>query len=254
MSLNLQASVVDVNRQQWTATATLLVHPASLYVGLKAEKPFIQPGASFEIDAIVTDIDGELVAGQDMALALSRLEWGTDDSGRWGMQVTDRQDCALTSAQEAARCRLSPDKSGQYEIVARVVDAEGRPNESTLRLWVAGSEQPPDRSVGQDQITLVPNASAFSDGDVAEIFVQAPFSPAEGLLTYRRSGLLHTERFRMEGATTVLKVPITEAHVPNLHVQVDLVGKKSRTTDKGKPAEGVAARPAGAVRHVAALH
>jgi len=244
MTLNLQASVIDVNRQQWTATTSMLVHPSALYIGLKAEKQFIQPGAKFEIDAIVSDIDGEIVPGQDMDLKLHRLEWGTDDDGVWGMQITDEQTCALTSLQAAARCSLGPDKSGQYEIIARVIDSEGRANESTLRLWVAGSKQPPNRGVGQDQVTLIPSGKEFSDGDVAEIFVQAPFAPAEGMLTYRRSGILHSERFRMDGATTTLQIPIREAHVPNLYVQVDLVGKKERTTDEGEPVEGIPPRPA----------
>ncbi len=244
MTLNLQASVVDVNRQQWTSMTSMLVHPSALYIGLKAHKQFIQPGGTFEIDAIVSDIDGEIVAGQAMELELSRLEWGTDDNGVWGMQVTDKQPCSLTSKQDAARCSLSPDKAGQYEMLARVVDSEGRPNESTLRLWVAGSKQPPNRGVGQDQVTLVPSGKEFSDGDVAEIFVQAPFAPAEGVLSYRRSGLLHSERFKMQGATTTLKIPIAESHVPNLYVQVDLVGKKQRTTDEGDAAEDVPERPA----------
>src|SRR5947209_8182935 len=41
-NLNLQASVTDVNRQQWTATTNMLVHPADLYVGLKSDRTFVQ--------------------------------------------------------------------------------------------------------------------------------------------------------------------------------------------------------------------
>ena len=244
MTVNLQATVFDVNRQAWTANTTMLVHPSSLYIGLKAEKQFVQPDGEFEIDAIVSDIDGEIVAGQDMELELTRLEWGTDDNGKWAMKVTDRQACPLVSQQEAARCTLAPKKSGQYEMTARVVDSEGRPNHTTLRLWVAGGDEPKHRGVGKDEVTLIPNGREFFDGDVAEIFVQAPFAPAEGLLTYRRSGILHSKRFRMEEATTTLRVPISDTHVPNLYVQVDLVGKRERKTDAGEAAGNVAARPA----------
>src|SRR5262249_3383186 len=36
--------VMDVNRQAWSATANLLVHPSSLYVGIKLDRPFVEQG------------------------------------------------------------------------------------------------------------------------------------------------------------------------------------------------------------------
>ncbi|MDB4996004.1 MAG: hypothetical protein JWM74_3436, partial [Myxococcaceae bacterium] len=53
MDLALQASVTDVNRQAWTAQASVLVHPASEYVGLKQQKSFVRAGESIQVDAIV---------------------------------------------------------------------------------------------------------------------------------------------------------------------------------------------------------
>ncbi len=79
---------------------------------------------------------------------------------------------------------------------------------------------------------------------MAQILVQSPFSPAEGLLTVSRSGILYTERFRIEDGTATLNVPIEDKHIPNLHVQVDLVGSAPRTDDQGEPVEGVPPRPA----------
>ena len=35
---------MDVNRQAWTATTSLLVHAADRYVGLRSERPFVQQG------------------------------------------------------------------------------------------------------------------------------------------------------------------------------------------------------------------
>ena len=48
----------------------------------------------------------------------------------------------------------------------------------------------------------------------------------------------------MKGPTTTLEVPITEAHVPNLYVQVDLVGSAPRVDDDGKPDDKLPRRPA----------
>ena len=74
--------------------------------------------------------------------------------------------------------------------------------------------------------------------------MQSPFLPAEGLLTVSRNGILYTERFLIEEGSITLKIPIEEKHIPNLNLQVDLVGSAPRTDDQGKPLDGVPNRPA----------
>ncbi|HWU87497.1 MAG TPA: Ig-like domain-containing protein, partial [Kofleriaceae bacterium] len=44
MSVTASASVTDVNRQTWSASSALLVHPSERYVGLKTKKPFVEKG------------------------------------------------------------------------------------------------------------------------------------------------------------------------------------------------------------------
>ena len=39
-SIVADATVMDVNRQAWKASARLLVHPARYYVGLRSERAF----------------------------------------------------------------------------------------------------------------------------------------------------------------------------------------------------------------------
>jgi uncharacterized protein YfaS (alpha-2-macroglobulin family) len=117
-------------------------------------------------------------------------------------------------------------------------------NQSTFTRWVSGGERPPTRNVEQEQLTLIPDKQLYAPGDTAEILVQAPFSPAEGLLTVIRSGILYTERFQITEGATVLRIPIEDAHLPNLGIQVDLTGSAPRTDDAGQPLAGVPNRPA----------
>jgi uncharacterized protein YfaS (alpha-2-macroglobulin family) len=133
---------------------------------------------------------------------------------------------------------------GRYQITAAVTDEMGRGNQSQFTRWVTGSQQPPARKVEKEIANLIPDKETYQPGDVAEILVQSPFSPAEGLLTVSRSGILYTERFTIEDGTTVLKIPIDEAHIPNLNVQVDLVGSAPRSDDLGEVIEDAPPRPA----------
>src|SRR5215210_5169882 len=63
-------------------------------------------------------------------------------------------------------------------------------------------------------------------------------------MTLRRSGLVRTERFRMNEPSHTLRVPVEEGFTPNVHVQVDLVGASVRTDDKGEADEKLPKRPA----------
>ncbi|HEY7514487.1 MAG TPA: MG2 domain-containing protein, partial [Vicinamibacteria bacterium] len=228
-----QASVTDVNRQAWTASASLLVHPAALYVGLRSERLFVERGQPLRVDAIVTDLDGRAVPGRKVSVVAERLDW-EQEAGEWKEKAVDPQTCPLVSSEEAVRCTFKTPEGGSYRITASVNDDDQRPNETKLRLWVAGGRAAPRRSLEQEPVTLVPDKKEYRPGETARVLVLAPFAPAEGLLTLRRSGLLRQERFTMRGSSHAIEVKVEEAHVPNVHVQVDLVGSAPRTDEAGE--------------------
>lgn len=242
-TVRAEATVMDVNRQAWTAAATLLVHPASLYVGLKSERLFVQRGEPLRVHAIVTDLDGKAVPGRPVSLRAERLEW-TRTGDEWKEAPADGQDCALVSSADAAECRFHTKEGGPYRVTASVTDREGRRNESRLRLWVAGGTMPPTHEVEQEKVTLVPDKKEYAGGETAEILVLAPFAPAEGVMSLRRGGILRAERFTLAGPSHTLRVRIEEAWTPNVHVQVDLVGAAPRTTDGGETGGALPDRPA----------
>ena len=226
-SLTAEGTVTDVNRQAWTASASLVVHPAALYVGLRSPRLFVQQGEPLVVEAVVTDIDGRRVAGRPVELRAERLEWEQVE-GEYKEVAAAREDCPLTSAADPLACRFATREGGSYRVTARVLDAQGRPNETVLQLWVAGGQQPQRRNVEREEVQLIPSKKEYRPGETAEILVLAPFAPAEGLLTLRREGLLRSERFTMTGSSHTLRLPIEDGWTPNVHVQVDLAGAAER--------------------------
>src|SRR6185436_3486328 len=75
MHLAFEASVTDVNRQAWTAHAGIVVHPASVYVGVRQERRFVKAGEPLALDAIVTDLDGAAVPGRTVTVKSARIDW-----------------------------------------------------------------------------------------------------------------------------------------------------------------------------------
>jgi uncharacterized protein YfaS (alpha-2-macroglobulin family) len=242
-SVTASARVQDVNRQTIEAEAPLLVHPADVYVGLKSTRNFVQQGESFDIAAIVTDLDGKAIAGRDVQLRLVRLEW-IHEKGEWKQEERDPQEQTLKSGTDAVNARFPTTAGGMYRLTAQVRDERERLNETELSLWVAGGKQPANREVTQEKLELIPDRRNYAANEVAEILVQSPFAPAEGVMTIRRSGVLRTERFTMNESSYTLRVSIAEAMTPNIEVQVDLVGAAVRTDDEGKPLSSLPPRPA----------
>jgi uncharacterized protein YfaS (alpha-2-macroglobulin family) len=241
-AVHAEATVTDVNRQAWTSGVDLLVHPASLYVGMKSERLFVQQGEALNVDAIVADIDGKLVTGREVLLRAERLAW-EQVGDEWKEVPKDPQDCRKSSAATPQRCSFTPKEGGTYRVTATVKDEQGRSNESQLTLWIAGGDQPPVRNVEQEQVQLIPDKKDYAGGDAAKLLVIAPFAPAEGVLSLRREGLISTRRFTMKTTSTTLEVPIEAAFAPGVQVQVDLVGSAPRLSD-GQPDPKLPRRPA----------
>lgn len=250
-SVRAAASVQDVNRQTWSSTATLLVHPADLYVGIKTPRTFVQKGEKIFVDSIVTDIEGKLIGGRDVEIKAVLKDWQFD-KGAWKEVTVDEQTCSVKSPAQSsasagivgAKCEFVAKQGGRYTIKATVMDDRERFNESELTIWVPGGKQPPKRNVEQEEVQIIPSKKDHEPGEVAELLIVSPFTPAEGVLTLRRDGILKTERFTMKESSMTLKIPVEEKYLPNLYAQVDIVGAAPRQNDKGEVETKLAPRPA----------
>ena len=242
-NVTAQVSVQDVNRQTFASSTSLLVHPSDLYVGIRSPRTFVQKGENIEIESIVSDIDGKLIANRDVEIKAVLKDWSYD-KGAWKEITVDEQTCSVKSADKGVTCKFVAKQGGRYTITASVMDDRERFNESELTIWIPGGKTVPQRNVEQQEAQIIPNKKEYAPNDAAEILVIAPFENAEGVLTLRREGLVKTERFTIKGNSIVLKIPLEEKYLPNITAQVDLVGATTRTNDKGEIETKLAKRPA----------
>lgn len=223
-TVTAEATVTDVNRQTWSASTSLLVHPADVYVGLRTRRVWLQAGDSIDLDLVAVDLDGKPVAGRTIRVSAVRRGW-RQVQGEWKEVAEDSASCLRESAPQPVRCVFRAAESGQYQVTATVQDARGRTSTSMLTVWVSGGRgfaMAPDD--GESGAELIPDRRTYAVGDTARLLLRTRFTPARGLLTVRREGLVRSEEFAVSGPLTTLAVPIGEADVPNVVVQVDLVG------------------------------
>ena len=249
MGLDMVANVEDVNRQQWAGRASMLVHPSDQYVGIKLAKNFVRAGEKIDLDLVVSDVAGKLVGDRAVVVKAARLDW-VQKGEEYEEQEVDVDTCqAKSSASDASavHCSLKTTEGGQWRVWAVVTDEHGRKNQTATRLYVLGNQSPKDRKLDRGTANLVPDKKEYKPGDTAELLVVSPFWPAEGLLTMRRQGIVHVERFSMQNASTAIKVKLEDALVPNVEVAVSLVGADVRTNSSGDPDPKLPKRPAFAV-------
>ncbi|MBD3336661.1 MAG: hypothetical protein GF355_14205 [Candidatus Eisenbacteria bacterium] len=242
MSVTAVASVQDVNRQTWSASAVLLVHPAELYVGLRSARYFTAAGDSVKLDVIVTDLDGAAVAGRQVRLTAESVDEERED-GQWTAEVGSRIAHRLVSTGEPVTWSFLPDTGGRWRIRAEVRDDHNRPNRTEVTHWVCGVERPPSRRIRPDALTLIPDRATWAAGDTARILVQPPFSPAQALVTLRRDGVFETRCLLITEPSHTVEVPIIEGHTPGLNLDVDLVGAAARLKESGEPDRELPGRP-----------
>ena len=232
-SVSIRAAISDVNRQAWAGEKTLLVHPGDLYVGIRSEQGFGAVDEPIVVSGIVVDIDGQVIAGRTVTATMARLTWKRTGSN-WNEVETNPIPCQAKSDSDGRlACRYTPPEGGRYRLTAQVRDDRGRPNVTSRTFWVFGRQGAPDRGLDADRVTLVPDKAKYNPGDSARILVQAPFANAEGLLTVEREGIAFTQRFRIDGVSHVLQVPIEARYLPSVSVSVELVGQAPRDGASG---------------------
>jgi uncharacterized protein YfaS (alpha-2-macroglobulin family) len=242
-TIEAEARVQDVNRQTFAGSTTLLVHPSELYVGLRTPKTFVGKGEQFKVETITTDIDGKAVADAPVSILAELKDW-QQIKGEWQEVTVDTQTCRIKSASAIVSCDFNAKQGGVFTIKASVLDRKERRNESELNVWVAGGNIEPSLDVEKESVELIPDKKDYAPNDTAEILVNTPFFPAEGVLTLRRNGIVKTERFTMNESSTVLRIPIEERFLPNVHVQIDLFGAEKRIIFEDETDAKLPKRPA----------
>ena len=241
--VSANASVTDVNRQSFASNLELLVHPSTLYVGIRSTRQFVREGEPIDVEAIVTDIDGKPVPGRSFTITAARVE-SKFVNGTWVDTDVDPKHCVVTSSSKPVSCAIKAGVGGQYKITAVVADDAGGRNRSEFTRWVSGAETVPTRDVQQESATVVPNQEHYRPGDTAQLLVVAPFAKANGLLTVSANGTMRTQHFVLEHGSAVVNVPIADTDTHGLTVQVDLAGQAPRLRDDGTKDPTLPPRPA----------
>lgn len=224
-----EAEVTDASRQAVAGRASVVAHPAAVYVGLRPERAFPSSREPIVVGVVVVGVDGSPRPGRSVTLRAlerrGRLVSRRDPGGAWSFEWEhdDREigACELTSGEGAGRCRFGPQPPGRYVLEARARDAEGREAVTSTPVYVHGGGWVP---FGDDtqRAELVADRPQYAPGDTARVLVRLPFAGGRGLVSVERAGALQTRPVDLDGSLHVLEVPIEAGHTPAVHVRVSV--------------------------------
>ena len=240
LAVQASARILDVDRQAVSASTSLLLHPADVYVGVRLDRPFVAAGKPVVVELAAAALDGAAMEGRPISLTAIRTRWKQQRDGSWGEDEVERHACDVTSDLEPVTCRFRPEEGGRFHLTARITDAAGRANRTTTTVWVSGGTPEAPRNVSRQEVTLVPDKATYAPGEVAEVLIQTPFAPADVVVLWNRSGRTHEETLHLEDGSGTARIPIEQAWTPGITLQVEAVGSGPRLDEQGAPTEVLA--------------
>ena len=213
-----EATMFDVNRQQWSTSTAYAVHPAETYVGLKVE-PALHESEPVKVKMLAADIDGNLNAGRPIDLRL--LHQGEHG----GIEEVFKKE--FVSASEPLELKFQLKDASEYELVAVVTDRSGRKCQTTNTLGRQRVDKNEPRQNWLQRLTLTPDKTIYQPGDVAVVKLDSEVFPAHGIALISRHGVITSMPLEMAAPTQKLELPISADDYPNLTVEVLLDGKQS---------------------------
>jgi uncharacterized protein YfaS (alpha-2-macroglobulin family) len=238
----IEVSVVDLNGQQVSDRTASIVHKGEFYTGVAPRGYLTRVGEEQDVDLLTVDWDGEPVAGAPLTVTFMEHHWfsvreqSEDGNFYWTWTAQDvpvltttvtTDDTGLTVA------AFAPNKAGSYRVRTIGRDEHGNEIRSSAYFWVwGGDEYARWRRESNNRIELIADKEEYQVGEVAEILVASPYTgTVQALVTLERGNVMEAEVRELESNSEVLRVPITEDHVPNVFLSLVVVQGSGQAPD-----------------------
>ena len=238
----IEASVTDLNAQVVSNRTAAIVHRGEFYIGVAPRGNLTQVGEEKPIDLLAVDWDGEPVEGVELTVTLMEHRWynvrrqAEDGRYYWDWTVEDvpvETTTVTTNAEGKAEAGFIPPKAGSYRVRATGRDSQENEIRSSGYFWAWGGQGYTSwRQENNNRIDLIADQQEYEIGDVAEILIPSPYTgTVQALVTIERGHIMETEVRELSTNSEVLRIPIVEAHVPNIFVSVFIVQGSDQSTD-----------------------
>lgn len=246
----LEGEVTDVSRQSLAGRASIAVHPASWYIGVRRPSFFVPVREGLKTQVVAVTPTGGTAPDVAVSAVLRQVQWNSvrraEGNGfyTWESERVEKERWkgqAVTAA-EPVPLEVPLPEGGFYILALTARDSAGRTTTTTVDFYALGPGYTAWERYDHNRIDLLPEKKTYRPGETARLLIKSPWEKATALLTTEREGIRTHREFRLTSTQQTVEVPVTEAHIPNVYVSVLLI--KGRTSEKlgkdgsdpGKPA------------------
>jgi uncharacterized protein YfaS (alpha-2-macroglobulin family) len=244
-----EADVEDLSRQHIANRASVLVHPASFYLGVRTSDDFATTAKGLSGTIVAADPSGQPVPGVSANIAVIRQQWNSirratgDGFYEWDVERIETSIGAwpVTTGEKPVPFTVPILEGGSYVLRVTARDAEGRRARTDVHVYVMGPGYTAWQRFDHNRIELEPERRTWKPGETARVLIKSPWERATALLTVEREGIRQHRRFTLTSTQQTVDVPITADDIPNVFVSVLLIrGRTSQDagadgSDPGRP-------------------
>jgi hypothetical protein len=171
------------------------------------------PGQPFPVQATVTNLSEQPVAGRRLSLTLFAYD---ANSGRYDLAV---QSGSLTTGGDGqAMLPFIITNPGYYELRLTGWDAAGREYQTTTMVYAYDpAYSGPYGSA--DAFAVTADRASYAPGETARLAIHSNFS-GPALLTFSRGAIYRSQVVQLTAPLTLVEAPVTAADAPNIFVAV----------------------------------
>jgi alpha-2-macroglobulin len=237
-SYTLEGDVEDVSRQHIANRASITIHPAPWYVGIKRPSYFVEQKTGLKTEVVTVSPSGTAVGGVPVTVTLTQVQWisvrRAEGNGFYTWD-TERKEVpagtwTVTTAADPVPLDIPIPNGGYYMLDAVGKDESGRYAVTRTSFYALGQGYTAWARFDHNRIELVPERKTYKPGESARIMIQSPWEQATALVTTEREGIRSHRQFALTSTQESISIPISDRDIPNVYVSVLLIKGRSKTS------------------------
>ena len=250
----LEGDVEDVSRQHIANRASVTVHPAPWYIGVRRPPYFLEQKNGVKTEIVAVAIDGYVAAGVPVHVKLTQVQWQSvrraEGNGFYTWDTERKEVPAgswdVTTGAEPIPLDIPLASGGYFMLEAKGSTGDGRTAVTRTSFYVLGNGYTAWARFDHNRIELVPEPKTYKPGETARIMIQSPWERATAIVTTEREGIRTYRPFMLTSTQQSISIPIGEDDIPNVFVSVLLIkGRSNAAPTTGAASEPRSLQPAG---------
>src|SRR4029079_18098930 len=217
-SYTLEGDVEDVSRQHIANRASIVVHPAPWYIGVRNVPLFNDARNGLQTEMVAVGLDGKAVPGVAIDLTLPQVQWTSvrraEGNGFYTWETEKKEVPAgawhLTSGASPVPLNVPLASGGFYILEARAEAEQGRFTVTRESLYALGEGYTAWQRYDHNRIDLVADRRNYKPGDTARVMIHASWEQASALVTTEREGIRTQRQFALTSTQQSIDIPIGE--------------------------------------------